>query len=314
MDNSYHLYLPIADISINLLLLISIGLVTGLLAGVFGIGGGIISMPILVAIGIPAQIAVATVTNQMTAASFSSYLAYARRNRVDYKLGCLILLGGILGSILGVILFYWLSHIGLADIFISASLAVILSIIGAISAKNAATIIYYKYKRLMLPKQNVPKWIQHITPLTMQFISAKNKISALFPIALGIISGLLVSFLGIGGSLIMLPIMLYIFGVSPLYVAGTIHFQMIYTTILSTIMHGVTSPSIDIVLSIALIIGTAFGAQLGAKLGAKLEQETFKIILATIIITLCIKVTTGLLIAPKNIYNTEILRQLNEYF
>ena len=306
--DDFSLYLPVANISINFLILILIGLFVGFFSGMFGIGGGIIAIPILMFLGVPADIAASSVTNQTTATSLSSYLVYARRNRVDYKIASCLLIGSVLGILIGLLIFNHLVKIGQIDLFISAILLIVLSIIGTISTKDLIKILYYKYKRLHPPK---PKDITIVRKLKfglMTFPSAKQQISFLLPIITGIIGGLLVAIIGTGGSLVMIPIMLYVLGISPAYTPGTIHAQMIVTTILSTILHTYYgTSSLDIVLSSTIIIGAVFSARIGAHISAKFKSESLHIILTIIIFMLCVRVANNLFNEPDNIYNIEII-------
>ncbi len=308
MNDIFQIYLPIAEVSLNIFLPVSIGIGIGILAGIFGLGGGLFLVPILIAIGVPSQVAVATSMNQMTATSFSGFLAYARRKRVDYKLGILMLVGGLVGSALGVIVFDILTELGMIDIFISVSFLVLLSIVGFTTSKDAVTLLYYKFKNLEQPKQHSRKLLKKFSlPFKVNFISTRQEMSVFSPILLGFTGGFLVAIMGIGGSLIMLPAMVYLLRVSEAFTAGTTHFQIIFTTILATVLHSVTSHNLDIVLSAILIIGTSFGAQIGVRLGSKCRPEIYRLLFALIILALCVKVAYGLVVTPKSLYTVEHL-------
>lgn len=308
MSDFFNIYLPIAEINLNIFLIIAIGVGIGILAGIFGIGGGLILVPILIAIGVPSQVAVATSTNQMTAASFSGFLAYARRKRVDYKLGALMLIGGLSGATLGVIVFDILTDLGVIDTFISLSFLILLSIVGYTTSKDAIILLYYKLKKLERPKLQHKRWFNKISlPFKVNFISTRHEMSIFSPVIVGFIGGFLVAIMGIGGSLIMLPAMIYLLRISEAFTAGTTHFQIIFTTILATILHSVTSHNLDIVLSTILIVGTAFGVQIGARIGSKCHPENYRLLFALIIFLLCVKVAYGLVITPKSLYSVEPL-------
>lgn len=309
MEDLLQLYLPIAEMRINVLLLIAVGLFVGTLAGMLGLGGGLISVPLLTALQVPPSIAVATATNQMTAASFSGYLAYSRRGRVDYKLGALLILGGLFGSYCGILIFNALTEIGKIDTFISLSFSLLLTSTAFFTLKDIITISYYRFKNLPRPRPT-PSILRQISlPIHMHFIGAKREISIFSPIIIGFIGGIMVATMGIGGSLIMIPAMLYILRISEEFTAGTSHLQIIFTTIISTIMHSMTSHNLDIVLSTVLIIGTVVGAQLGARMVRHFSQDKLRLLFAIIILVLCINAAYQLVAEPSCIYDFEVMNK-----
>ncbi|CAG7591899.1 MAG: sulfite exporter TauE/SafE family protein [Candidatus Midichloria sp.] len=307
-ENFYYLYLPVAELNINGIALIGIGVIVGIIAGMCGIGGSIILLPILIFLGIPIHIAVTTALNQVLATSFSASLIYARKNLIDYKLATFLISGGLIGIILGIILYHWCYNIGKLDIFVSLGFLFTLLSIGTFNAKEVAILLYYRYKKISTPPKPLPNWVQRISFYKTKFPSSKNKLSGIFPLSLGVLSGVMLSFMGLGGSLIMTPILLYIFGISSSYVAGTISFQMVFTTFISYYIHAIESQSIDLVLAIPLLIGTVFGSQIGAKIGSQLSQETFKIMIATVTLLLCAKIGFELFAEPASIYQIEVLK------
>ncbi len=302
------IYLPIADVKADLLVLIFIGLTTGVLSGLFGLGGGLISVPYLTLIGIPPQVAVATATNQMTAGTLSSCIAYARKNRVDFKLGVTMLSGGIIGNLLGLFVFEHLKTQGDLDTFISLSFFFLLSIIGLKTCYEAIVSIYFHIKNNggSTTTKRHAHWF-YILPFRIKFKSSEEKVSIVLPALVGLVGGFFVLMLGIGGGFIMIPAMLYLLRVDETFLSGTIQFQIIFTSIFSTILHSLTSQNIDIILCIILILGTVVGAQIGAKLGMKFQPKKFRIVLALIIIVMAINVGSGFLIEPANIYKIEQL-------
>ncbi len=302
-----NLYLPVANMSINFLILITIGLAVGFISGMLGIGGGLITVPILTFIGIPTHVAVISSTNQSTATSFSSYLAHARKNRVDYKLFFILLLGGILGVVFATQLFYYLSKIGQANLFISLSFLLVLSITGTLSTKDVIKIIYYRYRKLEFT-QNNKKISNRIKILLTTFPSCKQSISVIVPFITGLVGGILIT-IGAGGSLITIPIMLYVIGVSPAYTSGTNSLYIVGTNIISIIIQGLLGKDLDIILSTTLIIGSVFSAQLGARFSTRFTHDTLQIILTLIILMLCIKVANDLFIKPDYIYSVEVIHQ-----
>jgi len=301
-------YLPIADIKVDLLILIFIGLITGILSGIFGVGGGIISVPYLTLIGVPPQVAVATATNQMTAGTLSSCIAYARKSRVDFRLGATMLTGGLLGNLIALGVFNYLKNHGDLDTFISLSFFVLLTVIGLKTAFEAIIAIYDHITNNGEAKKakRHSHWF-YVLPFRVKFKSAEEKISILIPILVGLFGGFFVLMLGIGGGFIMIPAMLYLIRIDESFLSGTIQFQIIFTSIFSTLLHSFTSQNMDIILCVILIFGTVVGAQIGAKIGMKIEPKKFRIVLALIILIMAVNIGSELLIAPENFYEIDQL-------
>jgi uncharacterized membrane protein YfcA len=301
-------YLPIADVTVNLLAIIMIGMITGLLAGMFGLGGGLIIVPILTLLGIDYSVATASCTNQMTASSLSGYLAYARRNRVDYSLGLIMLIGGLVGSATGIKLFYHLTKIGLLDFVVSICFIVILGTIGICTFFDASRLMYYRIRKTEAPKVKKISLFPNIKiPFKFSFASCHEPVSVISLILVGFIGGILVSIMGIGGSLIIIPIMVYLLNISPAFTAGTTHFQIIFTTILSTLLHSYSGHHLDIILSSILMLFTALGAQLGVRLSAGFHPDNFRILLAFLMLGLCAKVLYGVMATPFDVFTIEII-------
>ena len=298
--------LPIAEVNISPVLLICIGFSIGLIAGIYGIGGGIIAVPVLIFIGIPTEIAVVTAINQMTAASFSGYLAYARRERVDYKLSSVMITGSFLGVMIGVYIFIKLRQYGYEDLLVNIGFLILLIIVSFFSAKNLFISFYYKYRKTTAQKNYENLLFYNFHFLQTHYKSTKQPLSLIFPWLLGIIGGILTATMGTSGSLIMLPVMLYLLKISTKYIAGTVHFQMIFTTILATLLYSLKVINLDLILSMILIIGTVFGTQIGARIGTRFDKETYKITLSVLILMLCFKVSLNLFSKPKNPYILEI--------
>ncbi len=302
MEDILSLYLPIAEIRVNVLLLTLLGVGVGFLSGMFGIGGGIILLPIMIFIGVPTTVAVSTVTNIMTASASSGFLAYARRNRVDYKLGFLLLIGGIVGSVVGVYIFEILDEAGKIDLFISMSFIIILSVVGFVMGKEAIEILYCKYTKM--PQNRSEHWLKErrILPMHIVLPSCKHSVSILSPMFIGMGGGIMISIMGIGGGVIMVPAMIYILRVSDAFTAGTVQFQVMFTAIIATLLHTAAFNTLDMVLAITLILGVVVGVQWGAKVGIKCNQENFRLLLAILIILLCIRVAINLYSEPACIY------------
>lgn len=297
------IYLPIADLKVNFLILISLGLLTGVLSGMFGVGGGIIAVPVLTFLGISPQIAVATATNQMIAGTITSFSAYSKHNRVDYELGTYLLIGGFIGNVLGFLLLLLLSKFGHVDIVISLGFIILLSIVGYTTIKDAIKGFYYKSKKIERPHKK-PLFYKSISKLPFQhkFVSSQYSTSNIIVCGLGIAGGMLVILLGIGGAFVMIPAMLHILKVEEKYATGTMLFQLMFTSITATMIHAVEFHGVDVVLSLILIIGTVIGSVIGSKIGLKIDKENFRIILGIIILILCIRVGYDVVHEPENIY------------
>jgi uncharacterized membrane protein YfcA len=310
LDGLFDIYLPIAEMRVDGLMIIALGLLIGLIVGFFGLGGGLIAVPLLMFIGIEPHVAVACATNQMTASSFSSYLAYARRDRVDYKMSFLLLLGGLLGTSAGSILFKYLSRKGYIDTVISLGFVLLLAFIGFTTAKDAAILAYKRWKGDTVKHSGFfRKLFKRVKlPLRTTYVSSHKEISYISPALVGIFGGVMVSLLGIGGSLIMIPFMIYILRVKESYTAGTSQFQIIFTSIIATFMHALGPFSIDLVLSFILILGTAFGAQIGVRLSSGMDPINFRIALAVLIMLLCARVIYSVTQIPVELYDLEFIR------
>lgn len=302
----YNLYLPIAELNINAVALVCLGLLAGTISGMCGIGGGVILLPIITSLGVPIHIAITTSLNQTLAISFSSSLIYGKKNLIDYYLSLFLIIGGFIGIIFGILLYHWLHNIGQLELFVSIGFLVTLISVGMFNAKEVAMILYYKYKKITLPKSEKPKWLVNFNIFKVKLVSSEP-ISLLLPILLGILSGAAVYFLGLGGGLIMTPVLIYIFGISSKYVVGTVNFQNFFITMVSYYLHAIDPGTVDLMLAVPLLIGTIFGSQLGTKIGINLSRETFKVMVATVALLLCAKVGFELFVEPGNIYEVEIM-------
>lgn len=305
MEDILNIYLPIAATQINVLYLLLISVAVGTIVGTFGLGGGIIMVPVLTFLGIPTKVAVASVTNLITASSFSGYLAYAKRNRIDYILGLLLLSGGIAGVFLGILLFNYLSYLGKIDFVISIIFIILLSALSVITATDSLLILYRKVRKI--DKKN--KALQQAEIKSSGFIislpSSKYPVHVFAPILVGVMGGILISMLGIGGSIIMIPAMIYILRISDGFTAGTAHLQMIFTSIIATVLHGISSNSLDIVLTSIMILGNVMGVQIGVRVASRFRPDYYRVILAAIIMALCFKVAHNLFSVPTQPYTIE---------
>ena len=309
------IYLPIAEIPINILLILSLGFVTGILSGMFGIGGGFIATPMLIFMGIPPLVAVATSANQIIASSISGLLSHTKQKNVDFKMGFSLIFGGIFGSIIGIIIFRLLQNMGQADIFISIIYVIFLGFIGfTMAIDNIRTILKEKYeietrnhrkKKKLFIKFN--KKLNQL-PFKTYFPKSEIEISLIIPIAIGVFAGSLVSMMGIGGGFVVVPAMIYILKMPHRVITGTSLFQIVFIAIGVTMMQSVINNTVDIVLAAIMIIGSVIGVQFGIKKAKNMDSDNLKLLLAIMILLVCIKMFSQLFLAPNNLYNIEILK------
>ena len=295
------IYLPIAEISVNIFLLIGLGGIVGILSGMFGVGGGFLMTPLLFFIGIPPAVAVASEANQILGASFSGAIAHFRRKNVDIKMGFLLILGGIIGSIFGVELFRIFKNLGQLELIIKACYVLFLGIIGIIMFFESLRALNYKSKNIKVRKTRHHSWVQGL-PLKMRFRTSNLYISSIPAVFIGFFVGILASIMGIGGGFIIVPAMIYILGMPTKVVVGTSLFQIIFVTGVTTYLHAVKNFSVDIILSFLLLVGGVIGAQFGVRIGLKLKAEQLRILLAILVLAMCLKITLELFITPVEIF------------
>ena len=295
------IYLPIAEVSVNIFLLLGLGGGVGLLSGLFGVGGGFLMTPLLIFIGIPPAVAVATEANQIVASSISGVLAHWRRGNVDVKMGLALLVGGVLGSGFGVWLFTILRGMGQLDLVIRLSYVVFLGIIGFLMLIESVRAMMAR-KSQAPPKRHMHTWM-HGLPFKMRFRRSRLYISAILPVAVGFFVGLLAAIMGVGGGFVMVPAMIYLLGMPTAVVVGTSLFQIIFVTANVTVLQSVTNQTVDVVLALLLLIGGVIGAQFGARLGAKLHGEQLRGLLALLVIGVCLKLTFDLVATPSDAFS-----------
>ncbi len=295
-------YLPIAEISVNIFLLIGLGTLVGILSGMFGVGGGFLMTPLLFFIGIPPAVAVATEANQIVASSFSGALAHFKRRAVDLKMGLILLLGGLLGASAGVFVFKVLNEIGQVELLVKICYVVFLGIIGFLMFFESLSSIARQGQPQKIKKIKRHTWV-HRLPLKMRFRTSNLYISAIPPFVIGILVGILAAIMGVGGGFIMVPAMIYIIGMPTKVVIGTSLFQIIFVTAFTTIMHATQNFTVDAMLAILLIFGGVVGAQIGVRLGVKLKAEQLRILLSLIVLGVCFKLAFDLLVTPVEYYS-----------
>ena len=301
------IYLPIAEMNINILLIIFIGMVVGGLSGLFGVGGGFLMTPLLIFLGIPPAVAVGTEAPHVLASSVSGVVAHWRRKNVDFKMGFFLLIGGVIGSTVGVNLFKLLRGFGQIDIVIQMLFLIFLGFIGFSMAFESArtTISKYRTTSFIRTKLHQHSWI-HGLPFKLRFHRSKLYISAIPPIIIGFFVGLLSAMMGVGGGFIMIPAMVYILGMSTNVVVGTSLFQIIFVTANSTFFQSYLNQTVDIVLAALMIIGGVIGAQIGASIGTKLKAEYLRGILAIIVLIVCAKIFADLTLTPSNLFSLKL--------
>ena len=304
------IYLPIAELSVNIILLLSIGGVVGFLSGMFGLGGGFLMTPILIFMGIPTNVAVATSANQIVASSISGTIGYWRQGLVDFKMGGVLLIGSFFGSILGVWIFSRLVVLGQIDTVISILYFALLTSIGLIMLIESSQVIRDRVRRKTVKRKiHYHNWA-HKLPFKMKFYKSKLYISAIPPIIIGFVIGILSATMGIGGTFILIPAMIYFLGMPTSKVIGTSLFQIIFVTALVTLLHATTTFAVDAVLAFFLIIASVIGAQLGVLAANKLRGEEIRALLAIIVLGVATKIALDLLVEPSEIFNISVIRAL----
>ena len=293
-------YLPIAEMSVNVFIILGMGAAVGMMSGLFGVGGGFLMTPLLMFIGIPPAVAVATEANQIVASSVSGVLAHWRRGNVDIKMGVALLFGGVAGSSVGIWIFTLLRSLGQVDLLIKLSYVLFLGVVGSLMFLESVRAILRR-RRQAPRKQHTHMWI-HGLPLKMRFRRSRLYISVLPPIAVGFAVGVLAAIMGVGGGFVMIPAMIYILGMPTAVVVGTSLFQIIFVTANVTVLQAVTNQTVDIVLALLLLAGGVIGAQIGARLGGKLNGEQLRILLALMVLGVCLKLSMDLVLEPNDIF------------
>jgi uncharacterized membrane protein YfcA len=306
------IYLPVAEQSMNVFVLLGLGGMAGLLAGMFGVGGGFLATPMLIFVGIPPTVAVASQANQVIANSVSSLQVQWRRGNVDLRMGLVLLLGGVLGSSAGVVLFTYLKRIGQIDFVIAVLYVVMLSTIGALMSFESLRTYFRQKRHPGTPRGKLHQhYMVHRLPLKMRFYKSKLYISALLPIALGFLIGILSAILGVGGGFVLVPAMIYLLGMPTAVVIGTSNFQILFVAANVTFLQSATNGTVDVVLALLLILGGVVGAPIGSRLAAKLPGVVLRGLMAVLILAVATELLIELLRAPASPYSLgirEVLR------
>ncbi len=298
------IYLPIAELSVNLFVLLAMGAAVGFLSGMFGVGGGFLITPLLIFYNIPPAIAVATGANQVIASSFSGALSHLKKKTLDFKLGTVLLAGGVVGSTIGIYVFTLLRMLGQLDLIISLLYVVMLGTVGGLMLVESVSAIRRTRDGAAptLKKPGQHNWI-HRLPLKMRFRASKLFVSVIPVIGLGAGIGFLSSIMGVGGGFIMVPALIYLLKVPTNVVIGTSLFQIIFVSAYTTIVHASTNYTVDVVLAFMLMIGGVAGAQYGAKVGQRLRGEQLRALLALLVLAVALRLAFDLFVRPNSIYS-----------
>ncbi len=308
IENFMYIYLPIAEQPIHSLAILGIGAFLGLIMGLVGVGGGFLLTPLMMFLGIPPPVAVASVANQLVAPSVSGVLSHWKRSNVDFKMGTVLLLGGVVGSSIGVILFNFLGKIGQLDFVIKSSYVIFLTLIGTLMFSESLRLILRSRKgKITRGKLHQHNWL-HGLPFKIRFRKSKLYISILLPILIGVIVGILAALMGIGGGFIIVPAMIYLLGMPTSLVVGTSLFQIIFVAANTTILQASQNQTVDIVLATILLLGSVIGVQLGSRFTNILRGEYLRLILSSIIILVSLKLLIDLVTVPSDLFSVIISR------
>ena len=303
-----YIYLPIAEQPIHSLVILGVGAFLGLIMGLVGVGGGFLLTPIMMFLGIPPPVAVASVANQLVAPSVSGVLSHWKRSNVDFKMGTVLLLGGIVGSSIGVLLFNFLGKIGQLDFVIKSSYVIFLTLIGTLMfAESLRLILRTRKGKVSRGKLHQHNWL-HGLPFKIRFRKSKLYISILLPILIGVIVGIFAALMGIGGGFIIVPAMIYLLGMPTSLVVGTSLFQIIFVAANTTILQASQNQTVDIVLATILLLGSVIGVQIGSRFTNILKGEYLRLILSSIIVLVSLKLLVDLITVPSDLFSVIISR------
>jgi len=296
------IYLPIAEISLNVFLLLGMGGLVGFLSGLFGVGGGFLMTPLLIFSGAPPAVAVATGANEITAASISGAQAHWRRGGVDLKMGLVLTAGGLVGSFAGAWVFKVLQTMGQVDLVISLAYVLFLTIIGGLMLMESAKTAWRQWHGIHIPvKRRARTWVDAL-PLKMRFRKSRQYVSVLMPLLIGALTGLLVAIMGVGGGFIMVPAMIYLLHMPTNVVVGTSLFQITVVTASVTFLHAVNTQTVDVVLALILLVGAVMGAQAGVRVGYRLKSEQLRGLLGLIVLSVGALMAYDLVVRPDDLY------------
>lgn len=301
------IYLPIAEISLNIVLLLGMGGLVGFLSGMFGVGGGFLMTPLLIFSGVPPAVAVATGANEITAASISGAQAHWRRGGVDLKMGIVLTVGGLAGSFAGAWVFKVLQALGQVDLMISLAYVVFLSGIGGMMLAESGRVAWRRWRGLpVVAKRRARTWVDAL-PMKMRFRKSRQYVSVLMPLLIGALTGVLVAIMGVGGGFIMVPAMIYLLHMPTNVVVGTSLFQITIVTASVTFLHAVNTQTVDVVLALILLAGAVAGAQAGVRIGYRLKSDQLRGLLGLIVLLVGVRMAYDLVIRPEDLFTVTIL-------
>lgn len=301
------IYLPVAEMSVDLFAMLALGGVIGFLSGLFGVGGGFLLTPMLILMGIPPPVAVGSQAAQILASSVSGALAHLRRKAVDFKMGYVLVAGGLVGSVAGVWVFGLLMRLGQIDLFVSLAYVLFLGAVGALMfAESLGAILRSRRPAVRRDRLHRHHW-GHGWPFKMRFPQSRLYISVLMPLLVGAFGGLLAAVLGIGGGFVMVPAMIYLIGMPTAVVVGTSLFQICFVSAISGFLHAYNNHTVDILLALLLIAGGVVGAQFGTRFGGRLKAEHTRILLAVLVLLVCGKLGYDLVNPPRDPYSLAIV-------
>jgi uncharacterized membrane protein YfcA len=297
------LYLPIAEVSVNWPLMLMLGAVVGFVSGLFGIGGGFLMAPVLVFLGIPPTVAVASQASHVVASSTSGVIAYSGAGQVDFRMGGIMAAGGVLGAFVGVEVFRWLRLLGQADLVVALSYLIFLGVIGSLMLKESLEQIVRRKRGLPAPRKDRrrPLWLYGL-PWKVKFPKSGLYISAVPPLALGGFVGVLSAIMGVGGGFILVPVMLYVLRMKASVVVGTSLFQIIITTAVTTVLQAGRNQTVDIVLASLLLFGGVVGAQIGARWSGRFRADVLRAALGLIVLLVGIQMGMELIVRPSDLF------------
>ncbi|TPG41050.1 sulfite exporter TauE/SafE family protein [Sphingomonas koreensis] len=300
-------YLPIANLSVNALVIVLLGGGVGLLSGMFGVGGGFLTTPLLIVYGISPTVAAATSASQVTGSCVSGVFAHFRRNGVDVKMGGTLVAGGMVGAVLGAFIFRWLQTTGQIDTVIALLYVVLLGGIGALMGRESLKSIgALRAETPARPRKRRHHPLVAALPLRTRYYRSGLYISPLAPLLLGVFTGILTTLLGVGGGFILIPAMLYLLGMSTQVVVGTSLFQTLFVTAIATMVHATGTKSVDIVLAALLLLGSVAGAQVGVRLATRVKPEYLRLLLAVMVLLVAARMAIGLGWRPADLYSVDL--------
>lgn len=301
------IYLPIAELSMNIFVLLAMGGGVGFLSGMFGVGGGFLMTPLLIFSGVAPAIAVATEANQITAASVSGAAAHWRRGGVDFKMGMVLIAGGIIGTYFGAMIFTYLRSIGQVDLMISVAYVIFLGGVGGLMfVESVRSMLRARRGEVVKSVRRQRTWIDAL-PFKMRFRKSKMYISVIMPLSIGALVGVLAAIMGVGGGFIMVPAMIYLLHMPTNVVIGTSLFQITFVTAAATYLHSINTQTVDVVLAVILLLAAVVGAQVGAVVGAKLKGEQLRILLAGMVLLVCMKMAFDLVVEPDELFTVSAI-------